>query len=168
MVNIYITGDWDKNIKMIEHAISKGLAPLPYFAAWNVWLDSNWNRRVHPDQCFWDTFVEKMSPYVKHFAGFYVFDEPYAYGISTNTQDWVLSYYRKAFPDSLLWATFVNHDRRLPGVAYEYDVVSVTPWYNEIDSAGYEYDISKLKPLLHPHQRNSNHNGLLLSTSTNI
>jgi hypothetical protein len=150
MVNIHVTGDWDHDVQLIEEAIAKGLAPLPYMDGRLIWLNNDWSKRTTADHDLWDIFVEKMSPYVEHFAGFYVFDEPYLYGLSVDTQEWIISYYKTAFPDTLTWVTYVRRGYPIPS---NLDVVSVTPSYGEINGGQYKTYILDIKLQMYSHQR---------------
>jgi hypothetical protein len=150
MVNINVTGDWDYDVQLIEEAIDKGLAPLPYMDGRLIWLNRDWSPRTTADHELWDIFVEKMSPYVEHFAGFYVFDEPYLYGLSVDTQEWIISYYKAAFPDTLTWVTYAHRGFPIPS---NLDVVSVTPIYGETNGSQYKGYILEMEPQMYPHQR---------------
>ena len=153
MMNIHMSENWNSNISLIEEAISKGLAPLVSLEPRTVWLEHDWSRKVHLNMTNWDVFIEKMAPYVKHLAGFYIFDEPYGWGISQSTQEWILSYYRKAFPDSLLWVTFGKAEDARSSIATDYDVISLTPRYNESNAQDYQESISSIKSSMRPGQR---------------
>ena len=150
MVNIHIDGAWEANADMMEEAIEKGMAPLPYIDTRAIFLDSNWQRSPHPNMAVWDKFVETMTPYVDDIAGFYVFDEPYIYNIPVEDQEWIISYFNKAFPGVPTWSTFASYDSPIPS---NLDIVSATPLYGKINGAQYNGYLKRLKANMYPHQR---------------
>ena len=150
MINVHINGQWRDNTDLLDEAIKRVLAPLPYMDPRLVFLDINWARRPHPNLEVWDKFVEIMTPYLDYLAGFYVFDEPYLYGIPVEDQEWVISYYNKSFPGVPTWITFASYDSPIPK---NLDIVSATPSYGKINGAQYNGYLKRLEANMYPHQR---------------
>ena len=150
MTYIHVTGDKQADQQMITQALEAGVRPLIYLDPRHVWLDHDWNRLVHIHAENWYNFKWLMERYSQWFAGFYVFDEPYHYGISKDTQEWILSYYKQAFPDVQTWITYAHVGKAIPS---NLDVVSATPAYGGCSAGEYRAKLDQLQAHMHDGQR---------------
>jgi hypothetical protein len=145
--NFAYIGFWDISVELVKEAVAHGLTPMIYFNARGVWLNWDWSRRVHIDQGNWDRIVKALRPYADNLI-IYAFDEP-DYELSVNTQEWVISYWKQAFPDAQVWVTY---GKESSPVASNADVISVTPDYGNITAKGYKHKLNKISKSMYPHQ----------------
>lgn len=148
---IYCWGNNPETIPLIKKAIDNGLKIQIYADARAWFLDYDGDRRAAINQTGWDMFVEAIRPYEKHIIGFYMTDEPYLSGVSLSDQEFIIAYYKQAFPTIPTWATYAP-TKRGKKIPENLDIIGLTPWYDAESPEDYRFAVKKMLKHLPEHQ----------------